>query len=73
MMPDDLVKQCAVSMRAGVDFPTLWNSVIKPHPSVVGVPVQRIDDNRRPYIEIPLLRGDWLVVDFDTKTVRWRS
>lgn len=58
-------------MGDGVDFPTLWHTVIKPHPSVVGVPVQRLDADRT-YLEIPLLRGDWLVVDTDRRTVSLR-
>jgi hypothetical protein len=38
---------------------------------VAGVPVQR-ESEGHPYIEIPLLRGDWLVVDYDRKYVRLR-
>ena len=68
---NDLVQSCNDAMRTGVDFPTLWHTVIKPHPSVVGVPVQRLDGNRT-YLEIPLLRGDWLVVDTDGRTVSLR-
>jgi hypothetical protein len=55
-------------MRNGVDFPTLWHTVIRPHPAVVGMPVQRMDGNRT-YLEVPLLRGDWLVVDTEERTV----
>jgi hypothetical protein len=58
-------------MGNGVDFPTLWYTVIKPHPCVVGVPVQRLAGDRT-YLEIPLLRGNWLVVDTDRRTVSLR-
>jgi hypothetical protein len=68
---DDLVHNCNEAMRGGVDFPTLWHTIIKPHPAVVGVPVQRVDGNRS-YLEIPLLRGDWLVVDTERRTVTIR-
>jgi hypothetical protein len=68
---DDLIQRCNEAMCNGVDFPTLWHTVIKPHPSVVGVPVQRLDGNRT-YLEIPLLRGDWLVVDTDRRIVSLR-
>lgn len=68
---NDLVERCNTAMGDGVDFPTLWHTVIKPHPSVVGVPVQRLDADRT-YLEIPLLRGDWLVVDTDRRTVSLR-
>ena len=59
-------------MDGGVDFPTLWHSIIKPDPVVAGVPVQRLDDAHRPYVEIPLVRGDWLVINFDAKIVHLR-
>lgn len=68
---NDLVRSCNDAMRSGIDFPTLWHTVIKPHPSVVGVPVQRLDGNRA-YLEIPLLRGDWLVVDTDGRSASLR-
>jgi hypothetical protein len=64
----DLMRKCNDAMRSGVDFPTLWYTVIKPHPTVAGVPVQRSDGNRI-YLEIPLLRGDYLVVDTEGRTV----
>jgi hypothetical protein len=62
MNSHDLARHCNDAMRSGVDFPTLWNTIIKPHPAVIGMPVQRMDGNRT-WLEIPLLRGDWLVVD----------
>jgi hypothetical protein len=67
----DLLKKCNEAMRSGVDFPTLWHTVIKLHPTVAGVPIQRSDGNRT-YLEVPLLRGDCLVVDTDGRTVSLR-
>jgi len=55
-------------MRLGVDFPTLWHTTIKADPSVVGPPVQRFEGDRT-YLEIPLLRGHWLVIDDEARTV----
>jgi hypothetical protein len=37
---------------------------------VAGVPVQKITDDYRSDVEVPLLRGEWLIVDFDAKVVR---
>jgi hypothetical protein len=71
MNPNDLVLKCNEAMRVGVDFPTLWHTIIKPHPTVIGPPVQRLDGNRA-YLEVPLLRGDWLVVDNELRTVSLR-
>lgn len=68
---DDLVRSCNEAMRSGIDFPTLWHTIIKPHPTVIGVPVQRLDGSRS-YLEIPLLRGDWLVVDTENRTISLR-
>jgi hypothetical protein len=67
----DLVRKCNEAMCSGVDFPTLWHTVIKSHPTVAGVPVQRSDGNCT-FLEIPLLRGDCLVVDTEGRTVSLR-
>ena len=67
----DLMQKCNDDMRSGIDFPTLWHTVIKPHPTVAGVPVQRSDSDRT-YLEIPLLRGDYLVVDMEGRAVSLR-
>ena len=71
MSPNDLVQKCNEAMRLGVDFPTLWRTIIKPDPAVIGPPVQRLDGSRT-YLEIPLLRGDWLVIDNEVRTVSIR-
>jgi hypothetical protein len=70
-MHEDLLSRCREAMRRGADFPTLWHSVIKAHPAVSGVPVQRCEGSRA-YLEVPLLRGDWLVVDCDARMVALR-
>jgi hypothetical protein len=67
----DLLRRCDEAMRRGVDFPTLWHTVIKPHPAVAGVPVQRWNGDRT-YLEVPLLRGDGLIVDTEARTVSLR-
>jgi hypothetical protein len=71
MSPYDLVEKCNEAMRLGVDFPTLWHTIIKPDPTVIGPPVQRLDGNRA-YLEVPLLRGGWLVIDNEVRTVSVR-
>jgi hypothetical protein len=68
MSTRDIVQKCNEAMRLGVDFPTLWHTIIKPDPSVIGPPVQRLHGNRT-YLEIPLLRGDWLVIDNEARAV----
>jgi hypothetical protein len=71
MSPDDLVEKCNEAMRLGIDFPTLWHTIIKCDPNVMGPPLQRLDGNHT-YLEIALLRGDWLVIDNEARTVRIR-
>jgi nitrogen fixation-related uncharacterized protein len=36
MSPDDLVEKCNEAMRLGVDFPTLWHTIIKCDPTSWG-------------------------------------
>jgi hypothetical protein len=71
MSPLELVRRCNEAMRLGTDFPTLWHTVIKDHAMVVGVPVQRLEGNST-YLEIPLSRGDWLVIHIDRKSAELR-
>jgi hypothetical protein len=71
MSLNGLIRKCNEAMRLGVDFPTLRHTIIKPDPAVIGPPVQRLDGNRT-YLEIPLLRGDWLVIDNEARTVSVR-
>jgi hypothetical protein len=71
MSSNDLVQKCNEAMRLGVDFPTLWQTIIKPDPTVIGPPFQRLHGSRT-YLEVPLLRGDWLVIDNEVRTVSVR-
>ena len=72
MTGHDLVRKCNEAMRRrGVDFPTLWHTIIRPDPAVIGVPAQRLDGDRI-YLEGPLLRGNWLVVDSESRTTSLR-
>jgi hypothetical protein len=71
MTDHDLVRKCNEAMQLGVDFPTMWHTIIKPDPAVVGVPVQRLEGGRS-YLEVPLLRGNWLVVDNEGRTTSLR-
>jgi hypothetical protein len=71
MNPADLVQKCNEAMSLGVDFPTLWHTIIKPDPTVIGPPIQRLDGDRT-YLAIPLLRGDFLVIDNEARTVSAR-
>ena len=58
----DLLRKCLAARRAGDDFPTVWQTVLKGHPLVVGVPFQRIE-NDQPLLEIRLITGQRLILD----------
>jgi hypothetical protein len=60
-----LLERCRAGQAAGMDFPTLWNEVMKPDPMVIGPPVQTIRDGRI-CLEVRLITGSAIV--FDTKT-----
>jgi hypothetical protein len=62
----DLLTDCAEAMRQGADFPTVWNTVIKTHPSVMGPPVQHLDGDRA-QLRVRLISGQRLVFDSGAK------
>jgi hypothetical protein len=62
----DLLTSCAEAMRLGADFPTVWNTVIKSHPTVMGPPVQHLDGDRT-QLRVRLISGQRLVFDSSAK------
>jgi hypothetical protein len=70
-MASELVRKCNDAMHLGFDFSAIWHSIIKDDAAVAGVPVQR-HDGAHTYLEIPLVKGDWLVFDLETKKVSRR-
>ena len=69
-MPDtanDLVLKCTTMARAGADFPTVWDTVLKGHALVAGQPIQGFDDEERPQLEIQLINGQRLVYNSASK------
>lgn len=64
-MPDtasDLMRKCNAAAQGGADFPTIWNTVLKPHPLVIGRPRQGLQ-NGRTRLEISLITGQRLIFD----------
>ncbi|KAB2876455.1 MAG: hypothetical protein F9K43_01145 [Bauldia sp.] len=58
---EELLAACIDAARTGADFPTVWHSILRRHPIVVGSPVQRMDGTTA-ILEVPLLFGQRLVV-----------
>jgi hypothetical protein len=66
---NDLARRCTEVVRKGDDFPTVWQTLLKGHPLVEGIPRQRLDGNRS-LLEIPLITGERLLFDGDAKRFR---
>ena len=61
-MAIDLLNKCTAAKQAGVDFPTVWQTILKSHPLVIGPPVQRLEDHEA-VLEISLIDGRRIVLD----------
>ena len=60
--PPDLVARCTEARQAGDDFSTIWETILKHHPLIAGVPVQGRVNNRR-VLRIKLRTGQHLQSD----------
>ena len=67
--PSDLARRCTELLRAGNDFPTIWETVLKNHALIGGVPRQRMDGKRAP-LEVWLVTAQRLVFDGDAREFR---
>lgn len=63
---NDLARLCTDVVRKGDDFPTIWQTLLKGHPLVEGIPRQKLDGNRS-ILEISLITGERLVYDGDAR------
>jgi hypothetical protein len=66
---EDLARLCTDIVRRGEDFPTIWQTILKSHPLVNGIPRQKLEGNRS-LLEIRLITGQRLVFDGDAKRFR---
>lgn len=55
-----LLAACNAEKNKGLDFPTIWKTMLKGHPYVTGSPIQDIGENG-PILKIPLITGQVLV------------
>jgi hypothetical protein len=61
-MPSDLLQTCIAAKRDGADFPTVWQTILRGHPLVIGPPVSRLDDGAA-VLEVSLINGQRIVHD----------
>ena len=57
---EEIVRACKEAVARGADFPTIWHALLKDHPFVAGVPIQRLDGTVA-LLEIPLITGQRIV------------
>jgi hypothetical protein len=62
----DLAFQCTDMVRKGESFPTVWDTRLKDHPLVSGIPRQPVNC-MRPVLEIRLSTGELLIFDGDAR------
>jgi hypothetical protein len=62
----DLLRECAGALQEGADFPTVWNTMLKGHALVAGIPMQKFEGTRS-LLVVPLVTGQWLLFDGDAK------
>jgi len=60
----DLLERCQEARNSGVQFPTIWESILRGHPMVLGIPVQ-VMLGKSPCLKVPLLGGNHLCVCSD--------
>ncbi len=57
-----LVRSCNAARADGLDVPTIWQTILRQHPYVAGLPRQDRDD-RGPVLKIPVITGHVIVAD----------
>jgi hypothetical protein len=62
----ELLSRCQAAQAAGMDFPTLWNEVLKRSPLVIGPPVQTIRGGRI-QLETRLISGGYVAFDSESR------
>jgi hypothetical protein len=55
----ELLERCRTGHRAGLDFPTIWNQVVRTDPLVLGLPVQ-VMIGAEPQLRMQLINGQSL-------------
>lgn len=61
-MPSNLLQTCIAAKHEGADFPTVWQTILRGHPLVIGPPVSRLDGDVA-ILEINLINGQRIVHD----------
>jgi hypothetical protein len=63
---NELVLKCNTLAHHGANFAIVWEAVLKGHVLVIGLPVQALDDEQRPQLQIRLINSQSLVYNSDS-------
>jgi hypothetical protein len=61
-MPAELLKTCIAAREAGQDFPTIYETVIRPHPLRLGS-LRSATDGESIWLDVALSTGERLVYE----------
>jgi hypothetical protein len=64
-----LICACTLARSQGVDFPTVWTTILKPSRLTVGHPIQTFVDGR-PMLQVRLVTNDYIVCGPDGYALR---
>jgi hypothetical protein len=56
---NELLARCRAAHGAGLDFPTIWNQIVRTHPLVLGLPIQ-VMIGSEPQLRMQLINGQSL-------------
>ncbi|ANP47302.1 hypothetical protein [Candidatus Viadribacter manganicus] len=70
-MPRQLLDACERARRSGLDFPTIWRTLLRTSPLVIGLPGHEVVDGEA-QIVISLSTGQQLLSAANGFSLRWR-
>lgn len=69
---DDLLARCEAARKDGSDFPTIWVSILRTSPLVIGLPTHDVRDGNA-LIVIKLADGQVLLSSTSGFSLDWRD
>lgn len=61
---NELLARCRTAHGAGLDFPTIWNQIVRTNPLVLGLPIQ-VMIGSEPQLRMQLINGQFLCFGSD--------
>jgi hypothetical protein len=67
---NELVLKCNTLAHHGANFAIVWEAVLKGHVLVIGLPVQVLDEDAHPQLQIRLINSQCLVYNSESNEYR---